>query len=172
MIFSRNFILISLVCSKLLLGEQVLSKPISENTSTPPEIIFQILASEIALLSGNIPSAALTYLDVASKTKDIGAAKRATELALAIGDNETALKGATIWLTGDKTNVSARETVKVLLLVTEKYDQLMQTLAAERETFRGKGNVESFYNELSILVNQTKNERVLSIGFFLFLHCF
>ena len=157
MIFSRNFILISLVCSNLLLGEQVLSKPISENTSTPPEIIFQILASEIALLSGNIPSAALTYLDVASKTKDIGAAKRATELALAIGDNETALKGATIWLTVDKTDVSARETVKVLLLVTEKYDQLMQILAAERETFRGKGNVESFYNELSVLVNQTKN---------------
>ena len=42
-------------------------------------------------------------------------------------------------------------------IITEKYDQLMQTLAAERETFRGKGNVKSFYNELSGLVNKTKN---------------
>ena len=32
-----------------------------------PEIIFQILASEIALISGNVSSAVITYLDVASK---------------------------------------------------------------------------------------------------------
>jgi len=62
-----------------------------------PEIIFQILASEIALISGNVSSAVITYLDVASKTGDIGAAKRATELALAIRDHESALKAAEIW---------------------------------------------------------------------------
>jgi hypothetical protein len=115
MVFLKNIILISLVCSKLLMGERVLSQPMSENSSTPPEIIFQILASEIALLSGNIPSAALTYLDVALKTKDIGAAKRATELALAIGDNETALKGAKIWSTADKPLNARHSEEKVML---------------------------------------------------------
>ena len=62
-----------------------------------PEIIFQILASEIALISGNVSSAVVTYLDVASKTGDVGAAKRATELALAIRDHESALRAAEIW---------------------------------------------------------------------------
>ena len=69
----------------------------NDSSQVGPEIIFQILASEIALISGNVSSAVITYLDVASKTGDVGAAKRATELALAIKDHESALKAAEIW---------------------------------------------------------------------------
>lgn len=46
-------------------------------------LIFQILASELAIAQGEIGVAAATYLSIARETKDPAAAKRATELAIA-----------------------------------------------------------------------------------------
>ncbi len=46
-------------------------------------LIFQILASELAIAQGEIGIAAATYLSIARETKDPAAAKRATELAIA-----------------------------------------------------------------------------------------
>ena len=103
-----------------------------------PEIIFQILASEIALISGNVSSAVITYLDVASKTGDVGAAKRATELALAIRDHESALKAAEIWQKNDSEDMGASEAVKALYLITGKNKKLIDKLIIEREKSRKK----------------------------------
>ena len=44
----------------------------NDSPQVGPEIIFQILASEIALISGNVSSAVITYLDVASKLEILG----------------------------------------------------------------------------------------------------
>ena len=122
-----------------------------------PEIIFQILASEIALISGNIPSALVTYLDVASKTGDVGAAKRATELALAIRDHESALKAAEIWQKSDSEDTGASDAVKALYLITGKNNKLIDKLIVERENSRKQNTLESFYNEVNALVSKSNN---------------
>ena len=122
-----------------------------------PEIIFQILASEIALISGNVSSAVITYLDVASKTGDVGAAKRATELALAIRDHESALRAAEIWQRNDSEDVGASEAVKALYLITGKDKKLIDKLITEREKSRKKNTLESFYNEVNALVSKSNN---------------
>ena len=122
-----------------------------------PEIIFQILASEIALISGNVSSAVITYLDVASKTGDVGAAKRATELALAIRDHESALKAAEIWQKNDSEDMGASEAVKALYLITGKNKKLIDKLIIEREKSRKKNTLESFYNEVNVLVSKSNN---------------
>ena len=122
-----------------------------------PEIIFQILASEIALISGNVSSAVITYIDVASKTGDVGAAKRATELALAIRDHESALKAAEIWQESDSGDTGASEAVKALYLITGKNKKLIDKLIVERETSRKKNTLESFYNEVNALVSKSNN---------------
>ncbi len=122
-----------------------------------PEIIFQILASEIALISGNVSSAVITYLDVASKTGDVGAAKRATELALAIRDHESALRAAEIWQKNDSEDMSASEAVKALYLITGKSKKLIDKLIIEREKSRKKNTLESFYNEVNVLVSKSNN---------------
>ena len=122
-----------------------------------PEIIFQILASEIALISGNVASAVITYLDVASKTGDVGAAKRATELALAIRDHESALRAAEIWQKNDSEDMSASEAVKALYLITGKNKKLIDKLIIERERSRKKNTLESFYNEVNVLVSKSNN---------------
>ena len=122
-----------------------------------PEIIFQILASEIALISGNVSSAVITYLDVASKTGDVGAAKRATELALAIRDHESALRAAEIWQKNDSEDMGASEAVKALYLVTGKNKKLIDKLIIEREKSRKKNTLESFYNEVNVLVSKSNN---------------
>ena len=122
-----------------------------------PEIIFQILASEIALISGNVSSAVITYLDVASKTGDVGAAKRATELALAIRDHESALKAAEIWQKNDSEDMGASEAVKALYLITGKNKKLIDKLIIEREKSRKKNTLESFYNEVNGLVSKSND---------------
>ena len=122
-----------------------------------PEIIFQILASEIALISGNVSSAVITYLDVASKTGDVGAAKRATELALAIRDHESALRAAEIWQKNDSEDMGASEAVKALYLITGKNKKLIDQLIIEREKSRKKNTLDSFYNEVNVLVSKSNN---------------
>ncbi len=122
-----------------------------------PEIIFQILASEISLISGNVSSAVITYLDVASKTGDVGAAKRATELALAIRDHESALKAAEIWQRIDSEDMGASEAVKALYLITGKNKKLIDKLIIEREVSRKKNTLDRFYNKVNALVSKSNN---------------
>ena len=129
----------------------------NDSAQVGPEIIFQILASEIALISGNVSSAAITYLDVASKTGDVGAAKRATELALAIRDHESALKAAEIWQKNDSKDTGASEAVKALYLITGKNSKLIDKLIVERENSRKKNTLDSFYNEVNALVSKSNN---------------
>ena len=128
-----------------------------DSPDVAPEIIFQILASEIALISGNIASAIVTYLDVASKTGDIGAAKRATELALAVRDHDSALKAAEIWQNNDSGDVDASEALKALYLITGKNKELIGRLVIERETSRKNKTLDNFYNEMNILVSKSSN---------------
>ncbi len=129
----------------------------NDSSQVGPEIIFQILASEFALISGDVSSAVITYLDVASKTGDVGAAKRATELALAIRDHEAALRAAEIWQKNDSEDTGASEAVKALYLITGKNKKLIDQLIIEREKSRKKNSLESFYNEVNVLVSKSNN---------------
>ena len=81
----------------------LIAQPYQQKSEVTPGVIFQILASELSIISGNVPAAAATYVDIAKRTKDPEAAKRATELSLNLGDHETALKTAEIWEKNSRT---------------------------------------------------------------------
>ena len=135
-----------------LLNTCLMSRSFASNSAqVGPEIIFQILASEIALISGNVSSALVTYLDVASKTGDVGAAKRATELALAIRDHESALKAAEIWQKNDSEDMGASEAVKALYLITGKSKKFIK---ANKKI----ANLNNSYGNWNLMLNIEKGE--------------
>src|SRR5690606_41827078 len=61
------------------------------------ELLYQILASEIAAQRGEYTRATATYLNIARETRDPRLARRATELALAGRSLESALPAAELW---------------------------------------------------------------------------
>jgi Flp pilus assembly protein TadD len=129
----------------------------SEKVIVSPGIIFQILASELSIISGNVPAAAATYVDIAEKTKDVEAAKRATELSLTLGDHTTALKTAEIWKKSSNNDSDATDAVDALQLVLGKTDELIESMQTRRNAAKNTDTLDIFYNQLASLVKKARD---------------
>lgn len=149
----------------LLCSSSVYAESPSKKNIVTPGIIFQILASELSIISGNVPAAAATYVDVAERTKDPEAAKRATELSLNLGDHETALKTAEIWKNNSKNNSDASEAVDALQLVLGKTDKLITSMISRRNIAHSENTLDLFYSKLSSLVKKARDP---SVGLLIF----
>jgi len=90
--------------------------------------VFQILAAELALQSGDTLLAAGAYLGLARQTQDPSVAERATQLALAVRSPHEALEAAEIWLSGSADPRSAQQAVDLLQLLLEQNDRLSASL--------------------------------------------
>ncbi|OUV03252.1 MAG: hypothetical protein CBC42_01990 [Betaproteobacteria bacterium TMED82] len=144
-----------IVSFSLILFAQI-TEAQSQNVSVAPELIFQILASELSILEGNLPIAAATYLNIAEKTEDAMAAKRATELAMMIGDHRAALKSAQLWQKNDKFSPEASETVNALYLVLGKNEKLVTSMLKQRNLAEQNDDLDNFYLKLNGLVNRAQ----------------
>lgn len=145
--------------SFLIISFSSRAEPIVEKIIISPGIIFQILASELSVVSGNIPAAAATYVDLAERTQDIEAAKRATELSLTLGDHTTALRTAEIWM-NNSDDSDALDAVDALQLVLGKTDELIKSMLVRRNTASVSENLDVFYNNLSSLVKKARDPKV------------
>ena len=144
-----------IVSFSLILFAQI-TEAQSQNVSVAPELIFQILASELSILEGNLPIAAATYLNIAEKTEDAMAAKRATELAMMIGDHRAALKSAQLRQKNDKFSPEASETVNALYLVLGKNEKLVTSMLKQRNLAEQNDDLDNFYLKLNGLVNRAQ----------------
>ena len=148
-----------LVFGFFLVNFSVKAESNSKKTSVSPGVIFQILASELSIISGNIPAAAATYVDIAERTNDVEAAKRATELSLTIGDHDTALKTAKIWKNNAMNDSDAIEAVDALQLVLGKTDELIRSMLTRRMTAQNDQTLDIFYTRLASLVRKARDPR-------------
>jgi tetratricopeptide (TPR) repeat protein len=129
---------------------------------TEPQLIFQILASELALQQGHV--AAATYLGVAEQTRDAAAAERATQLALALRAPAQALAAAKIWLEVKPNEPNAQETVDVLSLLLGFDHDLSDSLLKRRQAMASSEQLDGFYERLSnLLIRSQDPRRALSI---------
>jgi tetratricopeptide (TPR) repeat protein len=124
-----------------------------------PQIIFQILASELALQQGNVALAAATYLGVAEQTQDAAAAERATQLALALRAPAQALAAAKIWLAAKPDEANAQETVDALSLLLGFDHDLGDSLLKRRQTITTADQLDAFYERLSGLIIRSPDPR-------------
>ena len=114
-------------------------------------LIFQILASEIALSQGEVGVAALTYLNVAKQTQDPTAARRATELAIEARSPQRAEEAAQIWLANAPNDQEAQNTLDLLQLVQGETQKLIRSLSTRRLTASKENKAELFYDYLAAL---------------------
>jgi len=96
-----------------------------ENANLPkldltPQIVYGVLASEIAAQRGAASSSAVTYLDLARQTKDPRMAQRAAEFALFSGQLKEASEALALWMELDPSSQIPREQLFITMLRTGK----------------------------------------------------
>jgi len=100
------------------------------NVDLTAEILFQVLASEVAAQRGAFGPATSTTLDLAEKTRDPRLARRAVEFALAGGDLVRALDAAQAWAELDPADVEARQTALSLAAAAGRVEGMGSALRA------------------------------------------
>jgi len=113
-----------------------------------PQVMFQLLASEIAAQRGEIGSATATYLSLARQTRDPRLARRATELALAERSLDRAMQGASLWRELSPGSLLAAQTLETLLLSTGKLTDAEPLVAARQARARADNGLPEFYEQL------------------------
>jgi len=80
------------------------------------QLMFGVLASEIAAQRGVPASSALTYLELARQTRDPRMAQRAAEFAMVSGQLKVASDALKLWVELDPSSMAAREQLFITLL--------------------------------------------------------
>lgn len=112
------------------------------------EVLFQVLAAEIAAQRGQLGTATATYLTLARNTKDPRLARRATELALADRSLERALAGARLWYEFAPSSALSRQTLEALFLANGNLTEVEPLLAARLAEARSSGALPQAYQQL------------------------
>lgn len=115
-----------------------------------PQVIFQVLASEIAIQRGQGGSAIATYLSLAAKTRDPRLARRATEIALAERSFDGALQGARLWRELAPRSALAAQTLETILLSVGRLPEAEPLLVQRLEQLRKDGDVGTFYRQFGL----------------------
>lgn len=121
-------------------------------------LIFQILASELALAQGDVGIAAATYLSIARQTQDPAAARRATELAIEARLPQRAEEAAAIWLRSTPNDREAQSTLDLLQLITGENEKLSRSLIARRDQAAQQQQTEAFYDYVAGLAGRSLNK--------------
>ncbi len=108
------------------------------NEELTPQIVYEMLLSEIAGARGRLDISVPGYLDLAKQTRDPRIAKRATEIALYARRAPEALEAARLWATLDPASEAAVQTLAGLLAggmgkLEELEPQLARLLARHKD---------------------------------------
>ncbi len=112
------------------------------------QILFQVLAAEIAAQRGETGSAAATYLSLARRTRDPRLAQRSAELALAARAPDRALTAARLWLELEPESRLASQTVEALQLTTGALTNAEPGLRSRLDRARREGGLDEVYESL------------------------
>lgn len=123
------------------------TRPLPE-VDLSPQILFQVLAAEIAAQRGEVGSAAATYLALARRTRDPRLAQRAAELSLAARSPDRALTAARLWLELEPNSRLAGQTVEALQLSTGALSTAEPSLRTRLERARRDGTLAQTYESL------------------------
>lgn len=108
-------------------GESAIARLLRSHTLEPgvaqqADLLYEILAAEIAGHQGDLDTSVDYYLRAAAASRDPAVAERGTRIAMYARDYERALKAARRWVELAPEGVEARRTLAMLLLRTEDVD--------------------------------------------------
>ncbi len=96
--------------------------PLASSTDIDPELLFSLLAGEIAGQRGQIDAAKRFYLDAATEAQSPLIASRAARIALFNRDLATATEAAELWAKLAPEDAEARQTLVQLYLKQRQFD--------------------------------------------------
>jgi tetratricopeptide (TPR) repeat protein len=132
--------------------------PIPERQLTE-QIMFQVLAAEIAAQRGQFASASRTYFDMAKDTRDPRMAQRATELGLASRSMELALPAAQLWMELAPKSLAAAQTMEALWLSSGKLSDAEPLLAKRLSQARKDKTIAAAYQQVLRVLPQMPDKK-------------
>src|SRR5688572_27691886 len=134
-------------------------RPTLPSVELTGELMFKMMAAEVALQRGQPQIAATAYLELARETRDPRVAQRATEIAWNARFMDAATEAAGIWLQGAPGNARARQVLGALLANQQKVDaargHFEQWLASDPE------NIGQSFLQLSSLLARNKDRKAV-----------
>ena len=163
----RPVLAIALATASLFAAAQSASNPaglapaarVLPEVELSSQILFQVLAAEIAAQRGETGSAAATYLALARRTRDPRLAQRSAELALAARAPDRALTAARLWLEIEPDSRLANQTVEALQLATGALTNAEPGLRARLERARREGKLEETYDSLQATLLRSPDKK-------------
>lgn len=113
------------------------------------QLVYQLLAAEIAAQRGENGTAAATYLSMARRVRDYRLARRATELALAERSLERALPAARLWAELAPASSLATQTLETLLLSAGNLAEAEPALRQKLERARSQDRLGDAYDDIA-----------------------
>ena len=120
-----------------------------------PQILYQLLASEVAVQRGQASAASASYLALARQTRDPRIARRAVELALAERSLERASGAAQLWLETAPSSKLAAQTLETLYLTNGQYSLAEPLVTARLAQARASGGLADAYSRLARVLPRT-----------------
>ena len=102
------------------------NKPLEQDS----EVIYLLLAAELAGQRGQYEVALDNYLKVARRTSNVQVAERATQIALYLKDSEKAEEAASLWAARDPNSVAAHRVAAMLSLKSGQTDKAIEQFRA------------------------------------------
>jgi len=131
-------------------------------TNLSEELLYYLLAGELAGQRQEFDVAARMYLQAAERSDDPQIAARATRVAVYAGDDERALRAARRWLELDPRSVDAAQVIAVMLLRRDRIKAALPYLdkvLAHRSI--GPGKPDGYMLVTSLLSKEKRPERAL-----------
>jgi tetratricopeptide (TPR) repeat protein len=130
------------------------ASPAPDTESAPPsvelspQILFQLLAADLAAQRGEAGSAWTTYMSVARSTRDPRIARRAAEVAIGARALDEAVQSAQLWRELSPDSRAAAQMLETLWLGSGRLKDVEPTLAERLARARSEGTLPAAYAQL------------------------
>jgi tetratricopeptide (TPR) repeat protein len=124
-----------------------------------PEILFQILAADIAVQRGEFGAAWNTYTSLARQTRDPRLARRATEIAFSTRALDEATQSAVLWRELAPQSPAAAQALEALWLTTGRLTEVEPLLRERLVRARADGTLPDVYNQLQRSLARTADHK-------------
>jgi len=113
-----------------------------------PQLLFQLLAADIAAQRGDAGSAWSTYMAIARQTRDPRVARRAAETAIGARAIEQAIQSAQLWAELAPGSRGAAQMLETLWLGSGRLDQIEPIMVERLAKARTEGSLPAAYVQL------------------------
>jgi tetratricopeptide (TPR) repeat protein len=118
------------------------------NVDLSPQLLFQLLAADLAAQRGDAGSSWTTYMSIARQTRDPRIARRAAEVAIAARALDEAIQSTQLWRELSPDSRAASQTLETLWLSTGRLTDVEPMLAERLAQARRDGTLPAAYTQL------------------------